>query len=68
MPGDALNSVLSGAVATATATPAPRFVAYFRVSTERQGRSGLGLDAQREAVARHVAGAGGEVVAEYEEV
>jgi DNA invertase Pin-like site-specific DNA recombinase len=45
-----------------------RFVAYYRVSTERQGRSGLGLDAQREAVARHVATAGGEVAAEFQEV
>lgn len=47
---------------------APRFVAYYRVSTERQGRSGLGLEAQREAVARQAAAAGGVVVATYEEV
>jgi len=45
-----------------------RFVAYYRVSTERQGRSGLGLDAQRDAVARHVAGMGGAVLAEFAEV
>jgi DNA invertase Pin-like site-specific DNA recombinase len=45
-----------------------RFVSYVRVSTTGQGRSGLGLEAQREAVARHVAGAGGRIVAEYVEV
>jgi DNA invertase Pin-like site-specific DNA recombinase len=47
---------------------APRFVAYLRVSTEGQGRSGLGLEAQREAVARHVTGAGGVIAAEFVEV
>jgi DNA invertase Pin-like site-specific DNA recombinase len=41
---------------------------YYRVSTAQQGASGLGLEAQREAVARHVAGAGGVIVAEFEEI
>ncbi len=45
-----------------------RFVSYIRVSTDRQGKSGLGLDAQREAVARHVAQVAGEVVEEFQEV
>jgi DNA invertase Pin-like site-specific DNA recombinase len=50
-------------------TPArPRFVSYLRVSTDGQGRSGLGLEAQRQAVAAYVAQAGGEVVAEFQEV
>ena len=45
-----------------------RYVAYFRVPTGRQGRSVLGLDVQRETVARHVALAGGEVAAEFQEI
>jgi DNA invertase Pin-like site-specific DNA recombinase len=49
------------------ATGSPRFVAYYRVSTDRQGASGLGLDAQRAAVARYVEGRG-EVVAEFQEI
>src|SRR3954447_14451165 len=44
-----------------------RYVAYLRVSTQRQGASGLGLEAQREAVARHAATAGGTIVAEVVE-
>ena len=42
------------------------FVAYYRVSTDRQGASGLGLDAQRQAVARQVNG--GQLVAEFTEI
>lgn len=44
-----------------------KFVTYLRVSTERQGQSGLGLEAQRAAVAAHVLGRG-EVMAEFVEV
>lgn len=44
------------------------FVAYYRVSTKRQGESGLGLEAQKAAVARHVKSTGGNLVAEFKEV
>ena len=50
------------------ASPHPRFVSYLRVSTDGQGRSGLGLEAQHQAVAAHVTQAGAEVVAEFREV
>lgn len=38
---------------------AVRFVAYYRVSTNAQGRSGLGIEAQRETVRRFLNGEGG---------
>jgi len=43
------------------------FVSYIRVSTDRQGQSGLGLDGQRAAVSAFVQGRG-EIVAEFVEV
>ena len=45
-----------------------KYVAYFRVSTERQGVSGLGLEAQQISVNQYVARTGGELLAEYVEV
>jgi DNA invertase Pin-like site-specific DNA recombinase len=45
-----------------------RYVAYFRVSTQKQGRSGLGLDAQKQAVSDYLQQFGGELVAEFMEV
>jgi DNA invertase Pin-like site-specific DNA recombinase len=43
-------------------------VAYYRVSTAQQGRSGLGLEAQRAAVAAFAKAEGFDVAAEYTEV
>ncbi len=43
-------------------------VAYYRVSTARQGRSGLGIEAQRAAVQRFAATEGYELIAEHVEV
>jgi DNA invertase Pin-like site-specific DNA recombinase len=43
-------------------------VAYYRVSTREQGKSGLGIDAQRAAVAQFAEAEGFEVVSEFTEV
>ncbi|WP_365959975.1 recombinase family protein [Mesorhizobium sp.] len=46
----------------------PRPVAYYRVSTQRQGRSGLGIEAQRAAVARFAEAEGMIIVQEFTEI
>jgi DNA invertase Pin-like site-specific DNA recombinase len=45
-----------------------RFVAYLLVSTTRQGRSGLGLEAQRKAVEDFLNGGNWQVIKEFVEV
>ena len=42
------------------------YITYYRVSTQRQGQSGLGLEAQRSAVQNFLAGK--EIIAEFTEV
>jgi DNA invertase Pin-like site-specific DNA recombinase len=45
-----------------------RFIAYYRVSTARQGASGLGLEAQKNAVKDFLAGGPGELSGEFLEI
>ena len=45
-----------------------RFISYLRVSTDRQGRSGLGLEAQRSAVTDYLNGGAWTLIAEVVEV
>jgi DNA invertase Pin-like site-specific DNA recombinase len=44
------------------------YVIYFRVSTKKQGRSGLGLDAQKEIVKGYLASSSGKVLEEFTEI
>ena len=45
-----------------------KLVAYYRVSTQEQGDSGLGLEAQKAAVHAYATGAGLDIIAEYVEI
>jgi DNA invertase Pin-like site-specific DNA recombinase len=50
------------------ATATGKFVSYARVSTEQQGKSGLGLEAQRQAVSAYLNGGKWELIGEFVEI
>jgi DNA invertase Pin-like site-specific DNA recombinase len=45
-----------------------KYIAYYRVSTDKQGRSGLGLEAQRKSVADYLNGGSWKLAKEFTEV
>jgi DNA invertase Pin-like site-specific DNA recombinase len=44
------------------------FIAYYRVSTTRQGKSGLGLEAQHSAIMTYLNGGNWDLIEEFTEV
>ncbi len=66
---DAYNYLQRSVEGIYTCSPSvPNFVTYFRVSTEKQGRSGLGLEAQQHDVRQHLLRTGGIELASFTEV
>lgn len=61
-------NTLNAPILICTGAAMKQFVSYIRVSTQKQGQSGLGLEAQQQAVADYLHTYGGELVEEYSEV
>src|ERR1700676_3436182 len=62
-----LTSVTSNCVQELLVVAEGKFISYLRVSTDKQGRSGLGIEAQRQAVTQYLNGGRWTVAAEYVE-
>jgi DNA invertase Pin-like site-specific DNA recombinase len=45
-----------------------KYIAYYRVSTEDQGKSGLGLESQKRIVTNFIQFSGGELLGEYQDI
>ncbi len=45
-----------------------KYIAYYRVSTQRQGQSGLGMEAQQSAVDTYLTKSGGVLLASYQDI
>jgi DNA invertase Pin-like site-specific DNA recombinase len=45
-----------------------KFVSYIRVSTQEQGKSGLGIEAQKTSIVEYVTNKGGKIISEFIEV
>ena len=63
----ALTLVTSNRVLGLSVLAEGKFISYLRVSTDKQGKSGLGIEAQRQAVERYLNGGRWTVAAEYVE-
>jgi Resolvase, N terminal domain len=65
---DLVWTLTTSIVGVSTSMAAGRFIAYYRVSTAAQGRSGLGLEGQRVAVAAFLNGGHWQLLGAFTEV
>jgi DNA invertase Pin-like site-specific DNA recombinase len=68
MSDEAVRRLLTDKVAGNAKETARHLVSYLRVSTDKQGIRGLGMEAQQTAVEQYRKSIGGVVIAEYREV